>query len=111
MKITWIPYAAAESMPHIISTSGGWFDNGHRWADYIETWSNPATPYLEALRADIIAKGIRYTGEQHQYTDDGVPLFDDGHVATFSYRGWGDLMAAIWSTEEDKDYSYMDFYC
>jgi hypothetical protein len=31
-------------------------------------------------------------------------------VATFSYRGWGDIMAAIWSEEENKDYNYMDFY-
>ena len=39
-----------------------------------------------------------------------MPLFSDGKVATFSFRGWGDLMAAIWSEAEDKDYGYMDFY-
>jgi hypothetical protein len=49
------------------------------------------------------------TGQEHQYNS-GVPVFSDGKVATYTYRGWGDLMAAIWATEEDKDYHYMDFY-
>ena len=40
-----------------------------------------------------------------------TPVFDDGTVGSFSFRAWGDLMAAIWNTEENTNkYSYMDFY-
>lgn len=83
---------------------------GHRWKDYIESFKPHVRPYLEAIRADVVVKGIRMTGEQHQYSDSGTPVFSDGKIASFSYRGWGDLMAAIWAEAENKNYSYMDFY-
>jgi hypothetical protein len=37
-------------------------------------------------------------------------MFSDGSVATFSLRGWGDLLAAVYSERDNKDYCYMDFY-
>jgi hypothetical protein len=89
---------------------GGFFDHGMRWSDYIKTWKDKDRPFLEAIRESIIEHGYRHTGEHHQYGDNGTPLFENGTVANFSYRGWGDLMAAIWSEVEDKDYNYMDFY-
>jgi hypothetical protein len=27
-----------------------------------------------------------------------------------TFRAWGDFMDAVWSEEEDRDMSYMDFY-
>ena len=48
--------------------------------------------------------------EQHQNGAVAVPLWSNGKVDTYSFRSWGDLMAAVWSTEENKDYGYMDFY-
>jgi len=78
--------------------------------DYIENWDHEVTPYLEAIRRSVIKNGFRLTGEDHQYRDCGVPLFEDLTIAEFSFRAWGDLMAAIWAEEENKDYHYMDFY-
>ena len=119
--IKWISYKESEKYPESVSCLGGWFnagyihpgkenEKGQRWKDYIEIWKDEVKPYLEAIRKDVLKKGFKLTGENHQYSPDGVPLFEDKTVASFSYRAWGDLMAAIWSEEEDKDYSYMDFY-
>lgn len=107
--IKWISYDEAEQKISSIDRMGGFFGNGMRWSDYIAN-SSVALLHLDALRAEIIAKDIRITGQGHQYADNGVPVFEDGTVGLFSYRAWGDLMAAIWSTEENKDYNYMEFY-
>ncbi len=64
--------------------------------------------YIEALRKKIIADNIKCAGDIHQ--DKMVPLFNDNTVGLFSWRAWGDLMAAIWSEEENKDYCYLQFY-
>jgi len=58
----------------------------------------------------IVARGLRRGGDWHQSAPDGVPVFDDGAVGTFSCRAWGDLMAAVWSGEDGRGYGYMDFY-
>ena len=121
--VKWISNKDASAREEAVGGFGGWFgydeDNGnsqklvkahHRWKDYIAIWAPEAQPYLEAIRVSVLAKGLRLAGEQHQYTEEGVPLFNDGKVAAFSFRGWGDLMAAIWSEAEDKDDGYMDFY-
>jgi hypothetical protein len=39
-----------------------------------------------------------------------VPVFDDGAIATFSFRAWGDLMAAIWADTDGRRHGYMDYY-
>lgn len=111
MTVTWIEYDKEELFDRCIRTTGGWVD-GHKWDEYISSWPDEAKPYLEAIRADVLAKGLRLTGEQHQYSDCGMPKFPDNTVAAFSFRAWGDLMAAIWNTEEGvSKYSYIDFYC
>ena len=43
---------------------------------------------IEELRNN----GYRFTGDYHQDGDFGVPIFDNGMVATFSKRQWGALM-------------------
>lgn len=112
MKVAkWIPYKESENYTESVGGLGGFFKNGMRWKDFIESFTNETKPYFEAIRTDVIEKGLRLNGDQHQYSDSGVPLFEDNTVGKFSYRAWGDLMAAIWSEQEDKDYSYMDFYC
>jgi len=98
----------------------------HRWKDYLEaledigedlavsgealdrTLNYPVEEYAEAIRTRVVADGIRASGNWHQ--EEGHPLFSDGTVGVFSCRAWGDLLAAIWSEEEDKDYHYMNFY-
>ena len=106
--IDWIDGEEADSKRESVGWLGGWFEKGHRWDDYIELFHEESRPYIEAIRQSVIENKMRTTGEEHQYS--AVPLFEDDTVGMFSFRAWGDLMAAIWSTEEDKDYHYMDFY-
>ena len=100
-----------ETMPVSIGGLGGWFNwesKGMRWKDYIESRSKEVVPYAEAIRESVLRYGFKFGGDDHQ--NYYIPLFEDGTIGCFGYRSWGDLMAAIWSEEEDKDYSYMDFY-
>lgn len=115
MKITvvdWIDGRGDKTDNYLVSIGGmgGWFERGMRWKDYIESIVDGKKAYAEALRDSILQNNIRYTGSDHQNQDDGVPLFSDGTIGAFSFRAWGDLMAAIWSTEDGMDYSYMDYY-
>lgn len=53
-------------------------------------------------------KGYRFTGDYHQDGDYGVPIFDNGMVATFSKRQWGALMYRAYPEEEyPKDLQYV----
>ncbi len=108
--IDWINYEEAKDLTESVGGLGGFFENGMRWKDYIEVFPKNFIPYLEAIRDSVIENKLRYTGEFHQYGDTGVPVFSDNTCASMSYRAWADLMAAIWSEHEDKDYNYMDFY-
>jgi len=114
MKIEFTTYKdASENYPASeFGGMGGFFDKGMRWQDYLSIWIPEVHPQLEALRSAIIAAEIKCTGEERQHSDmHTAPIFPDGTAATYSYRAWGDLMAAIWSTEDDEDYTYMTFYC
>jgi len=102
----------AENMEASYSGMGGFFDKGMRWKDYVKAvleqhWS---LERAEALRKSIIENNIRRGGDWHQYDDEGTPIFSDGTCCTLTFRAWGDLLAAIWSTEDNIDYGYMDFY-
>ena len=111
--IDWISFDAAEEKEEAVGGMGGFFNfkrKGMRWKDYIIIWNDKIKPYVEAIRESVLEKELKLTGAEHQHGECGVPLFEDGKIASFSYRGWGDLMAAIWSEKEDKDYTYMAFY-
>jgi len=117
-KITVVKWVAYDSpylkeMEESIGGLGGWFGfrEDHTWDDYIATVPREYQKYVIALKKECHSKNIKYTGEQHQYSGSGVPVFSDNTYGSFSYRGWGDLMAAIW-TDPDKGeyYNYMDFY-
>lgn len=116
MKIEkWIMYDQAEHCPRAVKTKGGfigggWFNQGYRWNDYAKRIRATSLPYVEAIRDSVLKSGSRITGWGHQCAPNGVPFFEDQTVLLFTMRGWGDLMAAIWSEEDDKDYGYMDFY-
>lgn len=111
--VDWIPCDYNDGKKEGVGSMGGFFEYGMRWKDYLARWEKrpESIPYLEAIRCDVLVKKLRLTGEQHQYSEAGCPLFSDGTVGRFSYRGWGDLMAAIWAEEENTDYCYLDFYC
>ena len=109
--VGWINYWESSVYPENAAGGlGGWV-NGNNFTEYLEIQSEKARPYIVALKDEIVKKGLRTTGEQHQYAKCGVPVFSDETISTFSYRAWGDLMAAIWNTEENTNkYCYMDFY-
>lgn len=109
--VKWITYAEAEgTLEHVLGGWGGRIEAGARWKDYVADFKDEARPLLEELRRSIIANKIRCTGYEAQNGYAAVPVWSNGTVDLYSFRAWGDLMAAVWSTEEDKDYGYMDFY-
>lgn len=111
ITVEWIAYDDAGGREDI-GTMGGWVE-GEPWDEYLAKVHKEVRPHYEALRRAIVARGLREGGDWHQTAEDGVPLFSDGTVATFSYRGWGDLLAAIWNSEPGAPaggYGYMDFY-
>jgi hypothetical protein len=116
-KIRFVSYKEAEGMPESsLYPLGGFFKDGMRLKNYIDAFflkSDKPKNYcrLMSLFYAITENNIRCTGDRHQ-SDlvESCPVFEDGTCATYSYRAWGDLMAAVWSEYENKDYSYMDFY-
>jgi hypothetical protein len=116
MAITWKPYdekrwGEDRAVRYAnFGGLGGFFERGMRWDGFLSHFDASAHTRLEELRADILANRVRTAGAWHQDTSvAGVPHWDDGALYLASYRCWGDLMAAVWSTEEDKDYWYGDF--
>lgn len=114
MEITvkdWIPFKDADKYTdNGAGSMGGWV-NGENFDEFKAELPEELHPYYDAIRKSVVEQHLRLTGEHHQYGDAGVPLFSDDTVSTFSYRGWGDIMAAIWNSEEpEKKYSYMHFY-
>lgn len=106
--IGWISNAGIETTEVVdVGGWGGVFREGDRWNDYIANIGDTFVAHHEALRRAIIARGLRRGGDWHQNSQDGVPVFDDGAIGTFSFRAWGDLMAATWAEEDGRDYSYM----
>ena len=83
---------------------GGFFDRGMRWPHYRERWY---AGRIDDVRTFIVENKIRVCGD---YMEERHILLDSGERWFFSMRAWGDLMAAVWSTEEDKDFHYIDFY-
>mgnify|MGYP003424579662 FL=1 len=98
---------------------GGWFNGhmihkpkesivNHTWQDYLDTLEDDQTrDYAEAFKAYILNNNIKECAPWHQSI--GVPLFEDDTYSTFSYRAWGDIMAAIYTSEENPIH-YMEYY-
>jgi hypothetical protein len=86
---------------------GGYFQYGMRWKQYINHWKNIMDiERLEMARTYIISNKIKSNTTKFSNVN---LLFDDDAVVTFTHRGWGDLLAATWSQEEDTDYCYALF--
>lgn len=92
---------------------GGFFDRGMRWGDYLNrSFYAEDHPRMEELRAEILRLDLWCDGAWHQDdagAGDTMPVWIDGAVFAGSQRAWGDLLAAIWSTELDGDFWYGDF--
>lgn len=79
------------------------------WENYVSKYTDESKIYLESLREEIINNNIQLTGEDHQYSNKGIPVFENNYYIFKSYRGWGQLMASIYTTEE-KPLNYMNYY-
>ncbi|MFD2720175.1 hypothetical protein ACFST9_15735 [Hymenobacter monticola] len=114
LTVTWHCYDSfSENHPgfNLDNLGGSYsFKEGMRWPDYIAGYASEWYPYLEAIRQSIIERGVWAGGDWHQYSDNGAPVVAGGHFMVCSFRSWGDLMAAVWSSELNRDFSYIDFY-
>lgn len=89
---------------------GGWFQNGHTWQDYENQFTDEGKVLVRELRDKIISHGIACTGEQMDSGARCIPLWDDNTVTGYSWRAWGDLMAAVHNFIDGKPHNYMEFY-
>ena len=92
---------------------GGDFKKGMRWKDYINQFKDEYIADLENLKLAIVDNRIRYSAMEYRINSKpcrAIPLWDNGKIDTYTMRGFCDLMAAIWSQEDNNDYGYMDFY-
>ncbi len=86
------------------------FEQGMRWPDYVAGYAAEWHPYLEAIRQSIIEGNVWAGGDWHQYSTNGAPVVAGGHFMICTFRSWGDLLAAVWSSKLNRDFSYLDFY-
>ena len=86
------------------------------WVSYdsnyptVETNAENLRSILFAVRKEIIDNKYYFSGAEHQNADTGVPVFDDGTCFRASMRCWGQIMASIYTDQDGKQLSYMDFY-
>lgn len=112
---SWANYDDVEvrKLPQSCGGMGGWVQERNSWNEYLERIPEGQKKYMEALKDEILEKDLHFTGEQHQHGD-GIPIFSDNTQGSFSYRAWGDLMAAIWNSYRCVDQcdrkGYMDYY-
>ena len=60
---------------------------------------------------DAIREGeYVFSGQEHQYSLTGVPVFNDGTCFRASMRCWGSIMAELYVDGNGERLSYMDFY-
>lgn len=86
------------------------------WGDFDDAY--PTRQYsreemgivIALIREEIVKNRYFFSGEEHQNSMTGVPVFSDGTCFRASMRCWGQIMAGIYSQLDGKEYSYMDFY-
>lgn len=65
---------------------------------------------IKLIHDDICANKYCFSGNNHQNSSAGVPVFSNGTCFRASMRAWGQIMADAQSELTGKEYSYMDFY-
>lgn len=65
---------------------------------------------LRLIKQEIFEKKYVFSGEEHQNSFTGVPVFSDGTCFRASMRCWGKIMASIYSGPNGEELSYMYFY-
>lgn len=86
------------------------------WADYDSEYPTKRVnednlrKVLFAVRREIMDNKYYFSGEDHQNSLTGVPVFEDGTCFRSSMRCWAQIMASIYPDSEGNQRSYMDFY-
>ena len=86
------------------------------WTDYDSNYPTISVPDEEVgnlLGAVVDAiKGGEYmiSGQDHQNSATGVPVFENGTCFRASMRAWGTVMTYAYPQIEDNATNYMDFY-
>ena len=65
---------------------------------------------IKLIREEIFINKYVFSGEEHQNSLTGVPVFSDGTCFRASMRCWGMIMALIYAGPNDEKLTYMDFY-
>jgi hypothetical protein len=112
LTVSWQPYDSItpQHVGYNLSDFGGPDDGAADWLAYVMQYPAQWHPHVEAVRQSILDQGIWAGGDWHQESAHGVPMLSDGHFFCFSWRGWGGLLAAVWSSELGEHFTYMDFY-
>ena len=87
----------------------GWasFDDAYPTRQY----SGEELSYVvQLIQQEIANNKYCFSGEEHQNSMTGVPVFSDGTCFRASMRCWGYLMSTIYLGPNDEELSYMDFY-
>ena len=86
------------------------------WTDYDSeypsiTVSNEEIGEIVSIVVDEIKeKGYAFSGNDHQNSYTGVPVFDNGTCLRASMRSWGMIMSFAYPEVDGKRTQYMDFY-
>ncbi|GEM_PF-5661738 len=112
LTVTWQSYDSItpEHEGYNLSSFGGFEEADTSWPDYLALYPAEWHLHLEAIRHSIIAKQIWAGGDWHQDSPHGVPVLSDGHFIICTWRGWGELLAAVWNSELGQQFTYLDFY-
>ena len=65
---------------------------------------------LNLIKTEIIENGYVFSGEEHQNSLVGAPLFSDGTCFRASMRAWGAIMASCYEGPGGMQLTYMEFY-
>lgn len=65
---------------------------------------------IQLIKEDIVKNNYMFSGEDHQNSITGVPVFSNGTCFRTTMRGWGSIMADLYKRNDGSDCSYMDFY-
>jgi len=86
------------------------------WTNYdssfpsVEVANEDTNKILIIVAREIMEKGYVFSGAEHQNSDTGVPVFDNGACFRASMRVWGTIMAAAYPMVNEAETNYMDFY-
>lgn len=111
LTVTWQSYDSTADLPGFnLGNMGNGNETATNWPAYVADYAPEWHPHLEAIRHAIIANRVWVGGDWHQDSAHGVPVLSDGHFMACSWRGWGELLAAVWNSELGKVFTYIDFY-